>query len=151
MYNKILVPYDGSDEAAKGVKHAIGLAKSLDASICALYVIDLPGMPRSVYISDDDDKLKEEYRSYGEDVTEELCKRANDNGVDCVTAIRSGDPAEEIVDFADDEGMDAIVMGSGYKGAVGSLLGGKASKVVRTATVPVTTARVTQDESVSLD
>jgi Universal stress protein UspA and related nucleotide-binding proteins len=147
MYDEILVPYDGSDEAMKGADDAIQLAAAVGASIRALYVINISGTPRSVYISQDDDELKEDFRSYGREVTTDLCDRASEEGVDCSTVIRSGDVATEIVDYADAEEMDLIMMGSGYKGAIGSLLGGKASKVVRNATVPVTTCRVTQSET----
>jgi nucleotide-binding universal stress UspA family protein len=58
-----------------------------------------------------------------------------------VTALRSGSPGEEIVDYAKDEGMDVIVLGSAYRGKWGALLGSTAEKVVRTAETPVVTVR----------
>jgi nucleotide-binding universal stress UspA family protein len=42
--------------------------------------------------------------------------------------------------------MDAIVMGSAYRGKLGNLLGGTTDKVVRTATVPVVTQRMQMDD-----
>jgi nucleotide-binding universal stress UspA family protein len=141
MYDNILIPFDGSDEAMKGAKHGIDLAETCGATVHALYVIDLPGAPRTVYLRDDEDEMRERYHEYGEEVTEDLCEMANESGVDCVTAIRSGSPGEEIVDYAKDEGMDAIVLGSAYRGKWGALLGSTAEKVVRTAEVPVVTVR----------
>jgi len=146
MYDTILIPFDGSDEARRGAEHGIELAAAVGASVQALYVIDLPGAPRTVYVRDDEEELREEYRTYGEDVTGELCELAADAGVDCTTAIRSGDPGEEIVEHADEEGLDAIVVGSAYKGKFGAVLGGTSDKVVRTATVPVITTRMTVDD-----
>jgi nucleotide-binding universal stress UspA family protein len=146
MYDTILVPFDGSDESRKGARHAIDLAAAVGATVHALYVIDLPGAPRTVYIRDDEEEMRERYREYGEEVTDELAEMAADGGVDCVTAIKSGSVHEEVVDYAEDEGIDLIVMGTGFRGKVGAILGGTAEKVVRTSTTPVTTIRKRIDE-----
>ena len=55
MYDHILVPYDGSDEARRGAEHGIELAEALDATVHALYVIDLPGTPRALALRDDEE------------------------------------------------------------------------------------------------
>lgn len=146
MYDNILVPYDGTKEGLKGAKHGVELAAALGATVHALYVIDLPGVPRALSIRDDEEQMREEYRQYGEEVTNEICEMAAEAGVECVTAIKSGTPAEEIVEYAEDEGMDAIVIGSAYRGKFGGLLGGTADKVVRSAEVPVITTRVGGEE-----
>ena len=146
MYDTILLPYDGSKEARKGAKHGIGLAAALGATVHALYVIDLPGVPRAMSLRDDEESMREEYREYGEEITGELCEMAAEEGVECVTAIKTGAPGEEIVDYADDEGMDAIVIGSAYRGKFRALLGSTAEKVVRTAEVPVVTTRMEMNE-----
>jgi len=141
MYDSILIPFDGSDEAMKGARHGLGLAETCGATVHALYVIDLPGAPRTVYLRDDEDEMRERYREYGEEVTTEIKEMAGEHGLDCVTALRSGSPGEEIVDYAKDEDIDAIVLGSAYRGKLGALLGSTAEKVVRTAEVPVVTVR----------
>ncbi|WP_152042358.1 universal stress protein [Salinigranum salinum] len=146
MYDTILVPFDGSKEARKGAQHGIELAAALGSTIHALYVIDLPGHPRTVYLSASDDEMKEEYQEYAEEVTAELCEMAEKAGVDCVTAIRTGKPAEDIVEYADEEEMDAIVIGSAYRGKFRALLGSTADNVIRTSRVPVITTRTRFDE-----
>jgi nucleotide-binding universal stress UspA family protein len=146
MYDQILIPYDGSDEAIKGAKHGIELAAALDAEVHALYVIDLPGAPRALALRDDEESIREEYREYGEGVLDNLSEVAAEHGVKCTTVMRTGTPNEEIVDYAEDEGMDAIVMGSAYRGTIGGILGGTMDKVVRTATVPVITQRMRMEE-----
>ena len=146
MYENILLPYDGSKESKKGAEHGIGLAAALGATVHALYVVDLPGAPRALSIRDDEEKMREEYREYGEEVTAELCAMAADEGVECETAITSGSPSEEIVDDAEAEGMDAIVLGSAYQGRIGALLGSTADRVVRTSGVPVITTRIGTNE-----
>ena len=57
MYDDILLPYDGSREARKGAEHGIGLAASLGATVHAMYVIDLPGVPRAMSIRDDEEYI----------------------------------------------------------------------------------------------
>lgn len=141
MYDTILVPTDGSKEARRAAEHAIELAATMGASVHALYVIKLPGAPRTIYISDNEEEIRQEYEEYGREVTGEVADMAADAGVECTTAIKSGAIHEEIVDYADEEGADLIVMGTGYRGKIGGLLGSVAEKVVRTATVPVTTIR----------
>lgn len=141
MYDSILIPFDGSDEAEKGADHGLELAETCGSTVHTLYVIDLPGAPRTLYLRDDEEEMRERYREYGEEVTNEIKRRAEERGLDCVTAIRSGSPGEEIADYAKDEGVDAIVLGSAYRGKLGSLLGSTAEKVVRTAEVPVVTVR----------
>lgn len=146
MYERVLIPFDGSKEARKSAEHGIDLASALDATVHALYVVDLPGAPRTVYVRDDEEEMREEYRKYGEEVTGELCGMAADAGVACETAIRTGTPAERIVDYAESEGMDAIVLGSAYRGRFRALLGSTVEKVVRTSTVPVITTRMEMTE-----
>ncbi|KAA9395900.1 universal stress protein [Haloarcula sp. CBA1130] len=146
MYDHILVPYDGSDEARRGAEHGIELAAALGATIHALYVIDLPGTPRALALRDDEEEMREEYRNYGEEVLSELGSVAESHGVAYETHFRSGAPSEEIVEFAEDRGMDAIVLGSAFRGKLGNLLGGTTDKVVRTSSVPVISQRMSVND-----
>lgn len=141
MYDSILVPTDGSDEALMAAEHGVGLAAAVGATVHALYVVDLPNAPRTPYLLDDEEEVRAEYRAYGREVTEAVCAMATEVGVECTTALKSGAVHEEIVDYAEDERMDAIVVGTGYQGKLGALLGTIAEKVVRTSTVPVISLR----------
>ena len=147
MYGTILIPTDGSDEARKAAQHGIELAATLGATVHTLYVMDLPGAPRALSIRDDEEEVRREYREYGERVTGEVDGMASDAGVECVTALKSGTVHEEIVRYADEEGVDAIVMGTGYQGRFGALLGTVAEKVVRLSTVPVISTKLSESEA----
>lgn len=146
MYDRILIPTNGSAPAEKGANHAIELAAALDATVHALYVADLPGVPRALALRDDEKEVRERYREHGKEVTGDVRDVAADAGIECVTAMKSGSVHEEIADYAEDENIDVIVMGTAYRGKVGALFGGEAEKVVRTSTVPVTTVRMRDDE-----
>lgn len=146
MYEHILIPYDGSDESKKGATHGIELAAELGSTVHALYVMDLPGVPRAMSIRDDEEAIREEYEEYGEERLDEITEVAAEHGVECERALRTGTPSEEIVAYAEEEGLDVIVMGSAYRGKIGTILGGTTDKVVRTSTVPVITQRMEMDE-----
>lgn len=141
MYERILIPTDGSKEAERGIEHGVELAAALGATVHALYVIDLPGTPRTVSLRDDEEEMREEYQQYGEEVTNDVAEQAAAAGVECVTVVKTGSPSEKIVDYAEEEGMDAIVLGSAYRGKFRALLGSTADKVVRASKVPVITTR----------
>ena len=146
MYNTILVPTDGSDEARKAAAHSIELAAELNSAVHTLYVMDLPGVPRALSVRDDEEQVRKEYRDFGERVTSEIRDMAAEADIQCTTAIRSGTPHEEIVRYAD-ENTDVIVMGSGYQGRLGALLGTIVERVVRMATVPVISTKLTEPEA----
>lgn len=141
MYDTILVPYDGSDEAEAGAEHAIDLAAALGASVHGLYVMHLPDAPRGPFVRDDEESMREEYREYGEERMAELGEMAEAAGVDCTTGLESGPPAAGVVEHAEELGVDVIVMGTGYRGRLGGLLGSTAEKVIRSTDIPVTTVR----------
>lgn len=146
MYDNILIPYDGTDESRKGARHGVELASEVGATVHALYVIDLPGAPRTVYVRDDEEEMRAEYEEFGEEVTSEIHEMAAERGVECEKVLKSGSIHEEIVDYADENDIDLIVMGSAYRGTLGAVFGGSAERVVRASTVPVTTVRQQVDE-----
>lgn len=142
MYERILIPTDGGRKSEKAAEHAIDLAATIDATVHALYVMDLPGAPRTPYIYGDEEEMKKEYRNYGEEVTTDICEMAANAGVECVTAIKQGTIHEEIINYANEENIDLIVMVAGFRGKFGGLLGTNTEKVVRSSNVPVTSLRM---------
>ncbi len=142
MYKRILIPTDGGRKSEKAAEHGIELARELDATVHALYVMDLPGAPRTPYIYGDEEEMKRKYREYGEEVTAKVREKAEAAGVDCETVITSGTVHEEIVTYADQEDIDLIVMVAGYRGRFGGLVGSVTEKVVRSSNVPVTALRM---------
>ncbi len=139
MYERILIPADGSKDAERGVDHAIDLAASVGATVYALYVIEEGGNPwLSEPMEDQIDRAKE----YGQEILDDVADRAEAAGVECHTEIKVGPRVhQKIIDYAEEEDVGLIVMGSGYRGRFGNLLGSTAEKVLQSSTVPVTTIR----------
>lgn len=139
MYDTILIPTDGSSEAEIGEEHGVKLAAAVDATVHAMYVIEEGGNP---WLSESMEDQQQRAREYGEEIVGDVADEAAAAGVESVTAVKVGPAVHEKINaYVEDEDVDLIVMGSGYHGQIGGLLGGTAEKVLRSADVPVTTLR----------
>jgi len=139
MYETILIPTDGSTDAMRGAEHGVELAAALGSTVHALYVIEEGTNPWS---SESIDDQLDRAREHAAAVTGEVAELAADAGVACETATAVGPHVyEEINEYVEEEEIEAIVMGSGFRGSLGGLLGSTADKVLRSATVPVTVIR----------
>lgn len=141
MYDQILIPTDGSKEAQKAVDHAIDLATEVDATIHALFVVESrPSALPSDSIQQVTDH--EAWATYGEETTDEVVADAEERTVPGVAAVRHGKAHEEIVEYAHENDIDVIVIGThGRDGVRDVILGSVAERVVRTSNVPVLTIR----------
>ena len=139
MYGRILLPTDGSDANSRAVEQAVGLARETGAGLHVLFVLeDIPYAPEMM-----DDAVEGQLREIGEAAIEEIEERAEAAGVDLVTEMRKGVPHETILEYAEEAGVDAVVMGThGRSGLDRYLLGSVTERVVRSAEVPVLTVRM---------
>jgi nucleotide-binding universal stress UspA family protein len=136
MYDRILVPTDGSEGVDRTLEHALALARDHDATVHALYVVD-----RRFELAADEDRedLIEELTSRGEEAVASVADAAADAGVDAVTSVREGIPYKSILGYADEADIDVIVMGTHGRTGRDRLahLGSVTDRVVENATVPV--------------
>jgi|AntDeeMetageno50_2_1112565.scaffolds.fasta_scaffold07322_2 nucleotide-binding universal stress UspA family protein len=141
MYDRILLPSDGSAGMTRVIDHAGELARIHDASVHVLYVVDtasLTTMPMDASLDGIHGLMQEE----GNAAVEEAQRRMPD-GVDVDRTVAEGAPAAQIIDCAEDAGCDVIVMGTHGRGGLNRLLlGSVAEHVVRRSSVPVVTVRV---------
>ncbi|SFR61321.1 universal stress protein [Halogeometricum limi] len=142
MYQRILVPTDGSAGSARVLEHAIGLAAVHGATVYALYVVNtgsFAGLPMESSWEGLDEMLRED----AEAAIADVCDVAAESNVPVETCIVEGTPSREIVRFAEREDCDLVVMGTHGRGGIDRLLlGSVAEKVVRASKVPVLTVRV---------
>ncbi|WP_436935826.1 universal stress protein [Halovenus marina] len=137
MYDDILLPTDGSTATVQALDHAVTIADDQNATVHVLYVVD-----RRNYLAADADVKDEIRRSLeeeGERALDDARIRLDEDGIDFRTATREGIPYRTIVEYADEEGMDLIVMGThGKTGAerVASL-GSTTERVVKDSKIPV--------------
>lgn len=136
MYDKILIPTDGSDPAARAVEHGLGLAEAFGAEVHALYVVETEATYiLTVGLSDDE---MEEYRQYGEDTVGQVVEEAGGRGLEATGVVKTGRVSEEIVEYAQENDVDHIVIGKQGRGAIEKFIGGTAEKVMRMSSIPVT-------------
>jgi len=145
LYDRILVPTDGSPEGRRAVAHAVDLAEVHNASVLGLYVINTAsynGLPMETAWEGVTTLLNTD----GQEALDDVTQVATDRGVPVETEMAEGSPAREIIRTADRQDCDLIVMGTHGRGGLDRLLlGSVAEKVVRGAEIPVTTVRI--DES----
>jgi nucleotide-binding universal stress UspA family protein len=145
MYDHILVPTDGSPGVERAVEHAVDLAAAHGATLHALYVVNTASyssMPMETSWEHVRDMLGEE----GEQALERVQELVEPEGVGVETIVVDGSPSREIVHYAEDGGIDLIVMGTHGRGGIDRLLlGSVAERVVRASKVPVLTVRVGDD------
>ena len=147
MTERVLVPIDGSESSWAALEYAFG--HHGDGPIVVLYVADPSERTytdRSRGNEDDPDggeNSTEEYSvEYSKELFETARERADTAGVEVETETTVGSPADAILEYAEDNRIDHIVMGSrGRSGLSRLLLGSVAETVVRRSSVPVTVAR----------
>lgn len=134
----VLIPHDGSEPSERALTHAMEVAP--EARVTLLTVIDPSsgfgtgaGAPGAAEVW---------YRSEKDRVESRLTdakQTAEQQGMTIEAVIEMGRPARTIIDHADSNDIDQIIMGShGRRGVSRLLLGSVAETVVRCASVPVT-------------
>ena len=144
MYEEILVPTDGGPAAGAAVAHAIELAASEDARIHGLFVVD-----ESPYASMGSGaaEIIETIQQDGEQAVHNIAEEADSVGVDSTETVATGGASERITEYADENDIDVIVMGThGREGLDRYLLGSVTERVVRSSDVPVLTVREDTEE-----
>ncbi|MFC6940671.1 universal stress protein [Salinirubellus sp. GCM10025818] len=133
--SSVLVPTDGSECAYTAVGHAGELARSVDAKLHLIYVVEIG----QVINGDRVERLREALVEIGEKALDiALDKVQSSTYLPTETSILAGPPYLEIIRYAEEHDVDCIVMGThGRKGIRRFLLGSVTERVIRRADVPV--------------
>lgn len=139
MYDRILVPTDGSPAAEAAIEHAVDIAAKYDATIHALFVVDSGAYST---LEAGAEIVLGALETEGERAVERVAKIAADAGLDCETSVATGTAYRTIRDYIEEQDIDLVVMGThGRRGIDRYLLGSVTERVVRTSDVPVLTVR----------
>ena len=132
MFSSIVVGIDGSDTAAEAVRQATVLARSVGARIelvSAYEPVTDARLRESIAVPEDLHWIINP-REDVEVTLEAAAARIREAGVDVEVFARQGDPADAILDVAEERGSDLIVVGNkGMTGAKRFLLGSVPNKV----------------------
>ncbi len=146
-FKKILCPTDFSDPSLCGLRMANEMAKKFSTKVIVLNVHKpIPHLPTPrIEASDVTFDISAYEQHVAEDAQETLAKLTDavfDDEVKVHLEIRMGRPAEEILTYAAEEGVDAIFIAThGRTGLAHIMFGSVAEKVVRRAKCPVLTIR----------
>lgn len=138
----ILVPIDGSQQSHDALEYA--LEEFHDDDITIINIVDPieAGYTAQATVPGYSEEWYEQAQEEAEALFEDAQDIADEYGVTLKTATEVGRPSRTIVDYADENGFDHIVMGShGRSGVSRILLGSVAEAVVRRSPIPVTIVR----------
>ena len=136
-YGEILVPADGSDSAEAAVDHGLAIAQRTDARVHTVNVVYVDEVDLSPNYTPPAE-LIERLESEGRAATERVVDLARERGLEVVTEIREGLPARDLLEYAEENAIDLIAMGTtGRRGLDRYLLGSTTEGIVRRADVPV--------------
>jgi nucleotide-binding universal stress UspA family protein len=127
MYKRIMVPLDGSDLAQSALPHALELSRALEATLLLIYVRD----PRAGSV--------EAARRYLDFVRNEQTA----TGVAIEILVRDGPVAAALIETAEKERIDLIVMAThGRSGLQRVVYGSVAEQLLRSSAKPILLVRV---------
>lgn len=165
MFEKILVPLDGSELAETALSVVEGLAGCLGSKVILVRVVPVPrgrsgakfrpfspDLPVAVPRGREDveiarhpiykDQEMASLRAEAEASLVRAEKRLRDKGLQVKVEVLFGRPAEEIIRYAEEEGLDLVVMSTHGEEGIGPwAVGSTAEKVLRGANTPVLLVR----------
>jgi nucleotide-binding universal stress UspA family protein len=140
---RILIATDGSPSALEALEYGLELAAEHDAAVTVAYVV--PGVdvyPTGGFGFGLTGAVPHEVTPADSEPLDEALRLAEEADVSACTALLHGEPADEIVAYADSLDADMIVVGSRGQGRLASaLLGGVSRAILREARRPVLVVR----------
>lgn len=131
MYDRVLIPTDGSENVTEAIENGIEIADRFEATVHALSVVP-PSVSR--------DRLRYDPATVAEEAIEDVEAQCHEADVDVVTEIRKGEPGEEILSYCEEHDIDVIVMGThGRTGLDHILFGSIAERIVQNTSIPAMT------------
>lgn len=145
-YDSLLVPTDGSETAGRATDRALAIAEATQATVHAVHVVDL-ALIGAGGGGGAAPELARQLEERGQAAVSAIDERATAAGLSVQTAVERGSPGNEILRYADREGIDMVVMGTaGRTGLNRVFLGSTTERVIRHATCPVMAVNA-RDES----
>lgn len=137
MFQRILVPSDGSEHALRAVRVVGELAKERGSEVVLLTVVAIP--QALVMVAGIGEQIIDEYvEREGREALASALKVLEDAGVGAEVKIAVGAAGDEILREAQETGADVVVMGKrGLGGLKGLLIGSVSDRVAHGSTVPV--------------
>jgi nucleotide-binding universal stress UspA family protein len=146
MYERILLPLDGSEVAEQALPYAVAQAKRFGAELMLLRVVEPFPHVRGLSAGDLS-RIREQTAEWTATYLKRLAKNAREQGVRVQMATAEGRPNLAILEFSETNQVDLIVICTrGRSGFSRWLMGSVADRVVRGASIPVLLVRAAKQE-----
>ena len=147
MYKRILLPLDGSAMAEQALPHAKAQAQQFGAMLILLRVLEPFPHVRGMSAREID-LIKMRTNEWAQEYLDRLVADIRENGISAHAVIVDGRPNATILQFAERNQVDLIVLSSrGRSGLSRWLMGSVADRVVRGARIPVLLVRTRKEET----
>jgi nucleotide-binding universal stress UspA family protein len=141
MYQKIMVPLDGSQVAECVIPHIETIAGKSDASVELVTVIEPLEIPTRGKIALSDDEIKQidaEGRKEAHKYLDQVSARLKQSGVNARAVLLTGKAADSLVRYANNNAVDIIIMATHGRSGISKLFWGSvAEKILRATAIPV--------------
>jgi nucleotide-binding universal stress UspA family protein len=139
IFDRILVPIDGSPPSEAGVALATALAKEHGASLIFVNVFDIAALTTTAdYAAVDTGAIADEVEHAGHDLADTAVAAARSQGISAVGRVIEGPVVDGLLDAVSASGATLIVIGSHGRGGIARVfLGSITEDLLHHATVPV--------------
>ena len=140
----ILAPTDFSEYSKQAMESALALAQTFGAKLLLLHVVELPAYPIEGFVPSIGATLIEDLERQASVDLAQVLQEPPGGTVEVLRQVVVGNPYSKIIEMAEAEKVDLIVMAThGRTGLSHLVMGSVAERVVRTAPCPVLTIRPT--------
>lgn len=145
MYERILVPVDGSEPSRRALSEAIALGRICHSALVLMHVVEYYPVMLEMATATTWELISDDLRRHGQGVLDEAHRAAVDAGLAAESHLVDASASrvcDLIVDQARAHRCDLIVMGThGRRGLNRALIGSDAELVIRQSPVPVLLVR----------
>ena len=128
LFNRIIVPVDGSNYSKKATKKVLTLSKFLNTDVLAIHVVDVTPLTRALPPDKTYEVWEKAIEEKAEKVMDDTKKLAEEMEIDIETMMVKGDPADEIIKEGKEN--DLVIMGAKGHSAFESIFVGSVSEKV---------------------
>lgn len=149
MFEKILVPLDGSELAAKVLPSVVELAKKFNSQVTLIHAChtEVSGEASPGVLATAPAAAKKVCEAFLSQAGKDLQGQGVNVNWTCVEGV----PAREIIGYAHKNNMDLICMTTHGRGEVGWVMGSTAERIVSHSNVPVMLMRVIEFKPAKFD